>query len=114
MENEAVLKALFKLKDDELTLAKAYQVAQETEEATKVAKETVYGTTSKPVYKAGQPKNKANPPKAPLPKAKDTLQGKLDQSLSEGSCGGCGKKNHDSKDCLHINDVCHYCQKKRV
>ena len=43
VNNEAVLKALFKVKDDELTFAKALQVAQETEEAAKVAKETVYG-----------------------------------------------------------------------
>ena len=38
VENAVVLKALFKLKDDELTLVKAYQVAQETEEVAKVAK----------------------------------------------------------------------------
>ena len=43
--NEAVLKALFKLKDDELTFAKAIQIAQETKEAGRVAKETVYGQT---------------------------------------------------------------------
>ena len=77
VDNEAVLKALFKLKDDELTFVKACQVVQETE-AARVAKETVYGTTSKPVYKVGQPKSKANPPRAPIPKAKDTPQGKLD------------------------------------
>ena len=43
MNNEAVLKALFKIKEDELTFAKAVQVAFETEDAAKVAKETVYG-----------------------------------------------------------------------
>ena len=99
MDNEAVLKALFRFKDDELTLVKAYQIAQETEEAAKVAKEMVYGTTSKPVYKVGQPKSKANPPRAPIPKAKDTPQGKLDHPLSKGSCGRCGKRNHAIKDC---------------
>ena len=41
-------KALFRFKDDEF---KAYQIAQETEEAARVAKETVYNTTSKPVHK---------------------------------------------------------------
>ena len=71
VDNEAILKALFKLKDDELTFVKAYQVAQERE-AARVAKETVYGTTSKPVHKVGRPKSKVNPPRAPIPKAKDT------------------------------------------
>ena len=39
VDNEAVLKALFKLKDDELTLLKA----QEMEEASRVAKEQCMG-----------------------------------------------------------------------
>ena len=112
---EAVLKALFKL-SNELTFAKVIQVhvAQETAKAARVAKETVYGQTSKPVYKVGQPKSKANPPKASTPKAKDTSQGKLDQPFFKGSCGKCGKKNHTGKDCPHtcIKDVCHYLLKK--
>ena len=36
MDNEAVLKALFRLKDNEFTFIKAYQVAQETGEAARV------------------------------------------------------------------------------
>ena len=46
INNEAVLKALFKINDDELNFEKAVQVATETEEAAVVAKETVYGTSS--------------------------------------------------------------------
>ena len=46
VDNEAVLKALFRIKDNDLTFAKAIAVAVETEEAAKVAKETVYGTSS--------------------------------------------------------------------
>ena len=46
VNNEAVLKALFKIKDDELNFARAVQVAIETEDAAKVAKETVYGPKS--------------------------------------------------------------------
>ena len=38
VNNEAVLKALFKVKDNELNFNKAIRVAQETEEAAKVAK----------------------------------------------------------------------------
>ena len=41
--NEVVLKALFKIGDDELTFCKAVEVAAETEDAAKAAKETVYG-----------------------------------------------------------------------
>ena len=48
VDNEAILKALFKVKEDELTFANAMLVAVEIEEAAKVAKVTVYGTkTSK-------------------------------------------------------------------
>ena len=72
VDNEAVFKALFKIKDDELRFGKAFQVAQETEEAARLAKEMVYGTTSKPVYKVGQAKSKANPPRALIPKVKNT------------------------------------------
>ncbi|KAL5479672.1 hypothetical protein EMCRGX_G023228 [Ephydatia muelleri] len=46
VDNEAILMALFRIKDNDLTFAKAIAVAVETEEATKVAKETVYGTSS--------------------------------------------------------------------
>ena len=41
MNNEAVLKALFKINEDELTFAKAVQVATESEDAAKEAKATV-------------------------------------------------------------------------
>ena len=37
LDNQAVFKALFKHRDDELTFTKAYQVAQEIEEAARVA-----------------------------------------------------------------------------
>ena len=40
IKNEAVIKALFKVKDDELTFSRAVEIATETEEA---AKETTYG-----------------------------------------------------------------------
>ena len=43
VDNEAVLKALFKTKDDELSLSKAIEVAMDIEDAAMCAKETVYG-----------------------------------------------------------------------
>eukprot|EP00731_Ephydatia_muelleri_P012829 Em0007g139a len=51
VNNEAVLKALFKHKEGDLTFAKAVAVAVETEEAAKVAKETVHGVVSIPIHK---------------------------------------------------------------
>nr|KAG5696115.1 hypothetical protein BaRGS_020516 [Batillaria attramentaria] len=63
VNNEAVLKALFKVKDTELDFAKAVKIAIETEDAAKVAKETVYGSKPRPVNKVkmnnkgGRPKN---------------------------------------------------------
>ena len=50
VRNEAVLKALFniKIKDGDLTFAKAIAVAMETEEAVKVAKETLHGLKTTP------------------------------------------------------------------
>nr|KAG5689625.1 hypothetical protein BaRGS_035248 [Batillaria attramentaria] len=51
VNNEAVLKALFKVKDTELDFAKAVKIAIETEDAAKVAKETVYGSKPRPVNK---------------------------------------------------------------
>ena len=44
MNNEAVLKALFKIKSDELTFTGAVEVATETEYAAKVARKSVQGT----------------------------------------------------------------------
>ena len=56
VDNEAVLKTLFKLKDDELKFSNAIRVAQEVEEAAKVAKETVHGQPSTSVQKVQSPK----------------------------------------------------------
>ena len=60
VNNEAVLKALFKVKDTDLTFARAVQVAIETEDAARVAKETVYGSKASPVNKVHQ-KQKEGP-----------------------------------------------------
>ena len=41
IKSEAILKALFKVKDDDLTFQRAVELEQEIEEVAKVAKETV-------------------------------------------------------------------------
>ena len=42
VKSEAILKALFKVKDDDLTFQRAVKLEQEIEEFAKVAKETVH------------------------------------------------------------------------
>ena len=51
MNNETVLKALFKIYIDKLTFTHAIKVATETEDAAKVAKETVFGFIPERVQK---------------------------------------------------------------
>ena len=51
INNEAVLKASFKIKVSDLTFTRAIELATETEDAAKVAKETVYETGPSTVNK---------------------------------------------------------------
>jgi hypothetical protein len=60
LNNEAVLKALFKIDDEHLTFQKAIETAIEVEEAATYAKETVYGL-QKPFQVAKIKNTKANP-----------------------------------------------------
>ena len=74
VNNEAVLKALFKVKDDELDFAKAIEIATETEDAAKVAKDTVHGAKPKPVHKVGpRPSHKATETKPKTGKSAATV-----------------------------------------
>ena len=58
VNNEAVLKALFKVKDSELTFTKAISVAVEIEGAAKVAEETMYGSLGKEVVAVNKVQDK--------------------------------------------------------
>ena len=51
VDNEAVLKSLFKIPEDELTFNRAVEIATEVEESAKVGKATVNGTPDEPVMK---------------------------------------------------------------
>ena len=99
--NEAVLKALFKVRSDELTFAVATQKAQETEDAAQVAKETVHGS-KEPVFKIQKGKAEGTKPKrakSALPDAKYT-------------CYRCGQTGHQASGCRHKDTVCRACNKK--
>ena len=101
VNNEAVLKALFKISDDQLDFAKAVQVAVETEDAAKVAKETVYGSRPKPVNKVKQNNNKMQRKGHQQSKSTD----------KELTCYRCGKA-HKAPDCPYKDSKCHFCEKK--
>ena len=94
VDNEAVLKTLFKLKDDELKFSNAIRVAQEVEEAAKVAKETVHGQPSTSVQKVYHAKSKTS----------KTQEKKT-------ACFRCGNFGHFSKACPHIKAICSFCKK---
>ena len=87
VDNEAVLKTLFKLKDDELKFSNA-------EEAAKVAKETVHGQPSTSVQKVYHAKSKTS----------KTQEKKT-------ACFRCGNFGHFSKACPHIKAICSFCKK---
>ena len=94
VDNEAVLKTLFKLKDDELKFSNAIRVAQEVEEAAKVAKETVHGQPSTSVQKVYHAKSKTS----------KTQEKKT-------ACFRCGNPGHFSKACPHIKYICSFCKR---
>ena len=107
VNNEAVLKALFKVKDSELTFAKVISTAVETEDAAKVAKETVYGAKQTSVHKIQATKKLY--PANPNPSSKFGVPRKRD--FPKGTCPRCGKTEHASKDCPFKTSTCHFCQK---
>ena len=94
VDNEAILKTLFKLKDDELKFSNAIRVAQEVEEAAKVEKETVHGQPSTSVQKVYHAKSKTS----------KTQEKKT-------ACFRCGNSGHFSKACPHIKAICSFCKK---
>lgn len=109
VDNKAILKALFKIKDSDLTFAKAIAVVVETEEAAKVAKETVYGasTSSSPVNKVQGPRKQSGENQF------NSRVGNWKQGgdFPPGTCPRCGQSDHESKNCPFRETVCHFCQK---
>ena len=95
VNNEAVLKALFRIKVDDLTFAKAIQTAIETEDAAKVAKETMYGPASSHFKKPQVNK----------------VETKKKMEKKNIVCYRCGK-NHLAPDCPHKESKCNFCHLK--
>ena len=91
------MKTLFKLKDDELKFSNAIRVAQEVEEAAKVAKETIHGQPSTSMQKVYHTKSK-------ISKTSKTQEKKT-------ACFRCGNSGHFSKACPHIKVISSFCKK---
>ena len=107
ISNKAVLKAIFKIKDTDLTFAKAIAVANETEDAARVAKETVHGVKNTEIHKIN-----TNAPHGSTSKSPRTNAPSSSSPFLKGTCGRCGHDNHIGKNCPYINTICNYCKKK--
>ena len=109
VDNEAVLKALFRIKDNELTFAKAIAVAVETEEAAKVAKETVYGTSS--TLSSSVNKVQGFRKQSGENQFNSRFGNWKEADFPPGTCPRCGQSDHESKNCHFREAICHFCQK---
>ena len=105
VNNEAVLKALFKVKDDELDFNKAIDIAIQTEDAAKVARETVHGSKTQSVQ---QVKNRPIIPPTQQ-RAKPQSQGVQPRKVV---CYRCGGNNHHAQKCNFKDFACNFCQIK--
>ena len=114
VKNESVLKSLFKMKDDELTFARAIEIAMQTEDAARVAKDTASGQHLPTVHKIQGPRrghNNAQYPTAPTAKKSKGQNKKATQHTCKPSCFRCGKSNHKEEECFHKSSTCNYCNK---
>ena len=109
INNEAILKSVFREKEEKLTFAKAVEIATEVEEAAKTAKAQVY---SKPdevqmihTKKSQRNSHHHHHQKSPSPPTKPSAS-------TTARCYRCGKNGHAMKDCRLSNAVCNFCGKK--
>ncbi len=116
INNEATIKALFKVKDDELTFNRAIEIAAEVEEAAKVAKETL-GTAHTEVFKLGQKPKKPARNYKPKPAAASNPRPRHDQvrlpqkrntHSTNRECYRCNGA-HDKDACRFKDAVCDFC-----
>jgi len=100
---------VFKEKGGELTFAKAIQIANEIEKATKVAKETVKSNADD-----SYAVNKTQMTRKPFGRTVYNKTVKSDVKANNNSaklCGRCGKAGHTGPKCKFKTYVCNYCKK---
>ena len=127
INNEAILKAVFKIKEDELSFSRAVQVASEVEDAAKIAKETVYGAPGdrevihkiqssghsyvkeKQQYKSEENEESDSSENSTNLNA---IRRKKGNNFSRMKCFTCGKTNHLREDCRFRGASCNFCNQK--
>ena len=103
--NEAVLKAIFKVSDEELTFSKAVKIAQDTEDAAKAAKGAMLRIWAGTGIEG---KGSKNYKKSNEPKKHNTAE-----NVSKGkSCYRCNRDNHQADECRYKDATCNFCKKK--
>ena len=106
VKSEVILKALFKVKDDDLTFQRAVELAQE---AAKVAKETVHKrSTSSAMMVLKMKDNKKTFTKPKQYSVGQTQKTTTKFHTTKGTCFRCGKTNHASKDYRFISSTCNF------
>ena len=103
INNEAVLKSVFREPEEKLTFSKAVDIATEVEEAVITAKAQVYAKPEE-VHKI-HAMNQYHHHQKSAPSSKQP-------SSSQTQCYCCGKKGHAIKDCRLSNPVCKFCGRK--
>ena len=99
INNEAVLKAIFKLNDDEVNFEKAIDIAVKVEESAKVTKAQVYGSKGSLVYRI-------------IKEEKTKDQPKKDETNSTYKRYQCNKKGHKENGCRFLDSVCNFCNRR--
>ena len=106
INNEAILKSVFREKEEKLTFAKAVEIATEVEEAAKTAKAQVYSKpdevqmihTKKPQRNNHHHHHHQKSPPPPTKPSPSTT----------ARCYRCGKNGYAMKDCRLSNAVCNF------
>ena len=81
----------------------------ETEDVSKVAKETVYGSKSGSVHEVQHFMKQVDEHSVLNSELKSKGEKKSD--FAKGVCPRCGNTEHIAKGCPHIKSTCHFCQK---
>ena len=107
VNNEAVLKSVFR-KTDDLDFSKTIEIATEVEEANKTAKAQIHARPSDVNLL-----NKRTGSATSNNNNKSSHQNKPNKSTlwPEGTRGSCGSHDHPRKDCKHRHLRCHFCHK---
>ncbi|RUS86700.1 hypothetical protein EGW08_005574 [Elysia chlorotica] len=118
IHNESTIKALFKIKNDELTFTRAIEIAAEAEEATRVAKETL-GTREVEMHKLFKRKPATKPfvhkPQQPQQNQQNWQQQQhrkgSHQRPTQRRCSRCDGA-HTPESCRFATAICRFCNIK--